>query len=60
MWVKLNGLRKEMREEGSDQHPEKPYVSRMIRQETQEIEASEKLVGFHIFLSQMEGRSFIK
>lgn len=38
-----------MREEGSDQHPEKPYVSRMIRQETQEIEASEKLVGFHIF-----------
>lgn len=49
-----------MKEEGSDQHPEKPYVSRMIRQETQEIEASEKLVGFHIFLSQMEGRSFTK
>lgn len=49
-----------MREEGSDQHLKKTYVSRMIRQETEEIEALEKLVGFHIFLSQMEGRRFTK
>ena len=44
MWVRLNGLRRGIRrEEGSDQHPEEPHVSRMIRQETQEFEASEKL-----------------
>lgn len=35
-----------MREEGSDQHPEKPYVSRMIRQETQEIEHQRSSWGF--------------